>query len=98
LYVRSAAAAAAKLPADQRGPAFFLGLALGLDRGDRMRTYAVLGDFIQRIEPDLDRRRRLEVLGHPTFAGREDLAQHFTFSAAIAAMVGRQSAEAVGLA
>jgi hypothetical protein len=98
LYVRSAAAAAAQLPPEHRGPAFFLGLALGLDRGDRMRKYVVLGDFVQRIEPDADRRRRLAVLGHPTVGGREDLAQHFTFSAAIAAMAGTQSAESVGLA
>jgi hypothetical protein len=97
-YMRSAAAAALTLPPEQRGPAFLLGAALAIDRTEQLRKFAVVRDFVQRIETDADRDRRLEVLGHPTWGGREDLAQHFTFSAAIAALAGSRAAETVGLA
>jgi hypothetical protein len=96
--VRAAAEAALKLPAERRSEAFFWGLAIGLERQEETRRYAVLGDFIRRTEPDAQRRLRLAALGRPAWGRREDLSQRLTFSAAIAVTVGRRAAEAAGLA
>ncbi|HEX5498926.1 MAG TPA: hypothetical protein VFX03_06860 [Thermomicrobiales bacterium] len=73
-------------------------MAIGLERREEMRRYAVLGDFIRRTEPDAQRRLRLAVLGRPAWGRREDLSQHVTFSAAIAVTAGRRAAEAAGMA
>ncbi|HVX15449.1 MAG TPA: M12 family metallo-peptidase [Pirellulales bacterium] len=97
-YIQAAAAEALKTPSDQQVKAFFWGLAIGLERRVEMRRYAVLGDFICRVESDTERRRRLQVLGRPTWGGREDLSQHVTFSAAIAVTAGNRAAEAAGMA
>lgn len=98
LYVRAAAAEALKLPESQRVRAFCWGLAIGLERREEIRRYAVLGDFIRQVESDRERRLRLKVLGRPTWRRREDLSQHFAFSAAIMSTAGKRAAEAAGMA
>ncbi|HEV7222691.1 MAG TPA: hypothetical protein VGN42_08320, partial [Pirellulales bacterium] len=97
-YVRAAAEAALKLPAERRLEPFFWGLAIGLERTEEMRRYAVLGDFIRQVETDAQRRLRLAILGSPAWGRREDLSQQITFSAAIAVTAGRRAAEAAGMA
>lgn len=97
-YVRAAAEAAAAEPAEVRTQAFLLGLAIGLDRSDALRKYAVMSDLVASIEPAADRDRRLEALGTPTIDQRHDLVQHFVLAAAIASSSGAASAEAVALA
>ena len=75
-----------------------MALAIGLDRSDALRQYAVMSDLIAIIEPDAERVLRLETLGAPTIHQRHDLVQHFVLSAAIASSSGAKSAEAVALA
>ena len=85
-------------PAEERAKAFLFALAIGLDRSDSLRKYAVMGDFVKSVESEEERAGRLESLGSPTLRGRQDLMQHFLLSAAIQASAGTKSAEAVGLA
>ncbi|HEX7447533.1 MAG TPA: hypothetical protein VF306_08305 [Pirellulales bacterium] len=97
-YARRAAAAAAELPDAVQSQAFFLGLAIAIDRSETLRKYPVMGDFVRLIETDEQRQARLTVLRQPTMRGRIDLGQHFFLSAAIMATAGEKSAEAAGLA
>jgi hypothetical protein len=98
LYVRAGAKAGAEAGGQEHAKATMIALAIGLDRSDLLRKYPVLGDFVKRVESDRQREDRLENLGKPTMHGRYDLTQHFVVSAAITAMAGAKSAEAVGLA
>jgi len=97
-YVRAAASAAVQQAAEERAKAFLFALAIGLDRSDSLRKYAVLGDFVKSVESEQERADRLDSLGSPTLGRRQDLMQHFLLSAAIQASAGTKSAEAVGLA
>ena len=97
-YVRAAAEVAVEQPADVRAQAFLLALAIGLDRSDALRKYAVMSDLVTSIEPNAKRDRRLAALGSPTIDQRHDLVQHFVLAAAIASSSGAKSAEAVALA
>jgi hypothetical protein len=97
-YFRTAAEVASRQPPEVQTPAFLLALAIGLDRSDSLRKYAVMSDLVASIEHDDDRDRRLEVLGTPTMHQRHDLVQHFVLSAATASSSGERSAEAVALA
>ena len=97
-YVRAAAKAAAEEPAEVRVQAFPLALAIGLDRSDALRKYAVMRDFVASIEPAGQRDRRLEALGTPTIDQRHDLVLHYVLAAAIPFSSGAASAEAVVLA
>ncbi|HEV3342439.1 MAG TPA: VanZ family protein [Pirellulales bacterium] len=96
-YVRAAALAAADVPQDYREKAFLLGLAVGLESSSWLREVPVLGAHLRQIEPEAERRRRLDVLGGPTMRGRNDLVQHFMISAALTALAGARSAEAAGV-
>ncbi len=97
-YVRSAAAAAVKLPPPLAAKAFLLGLAIGLDKSDGLSKQAVTARLVGLIEPDDLRRRRLAALGNPTMNGRADLVQHFAVSAAFTALVGEDTARAIAIA
>ena len=97
-YVRAAASAADRQAVEERTKAFLFALAIGLDRSDSLRKYAVMGDFVKSVESEEERADRLETLGSPTLRRRQDLMQHFLLSAAIQASAGAKSAEAVGLA
>ncbi|HXT57218.1 MAG TPA: M12 family metallo-peptidase [Pirellulales bacterium] len=97
-YVHVAASAAVQQPAEERAKAFLFALAIGLDRSDSLRKYAVMGDFVKSVESEEERAGRLDSLGSPTLRRRQDLMQHFLLSAAIQASAGTKSAEAVGLA
>ena len=97
-YVQQAAQVAEKLPPELAPKALLLGLAVGLSRCDDFQGHAALGHMIKMIESDQNRKQRLEVLGTPTMDGRSDLTQHFMFSAALTALVGKESAWAIGVA
>lgn len=97
LYVRAAATEAARLPAEQRVPAFLAALGIALDDSTALRGNFVFGPFCRKVEPDADRKARLEVLGKPTMRGRRDWCQHFTVSCALTALSGPSAAEAAGL-
>lgn len=97
-YVCAAAEVASQQPPEVQTQAFLLALAIGLDRSDSLRKYAVMSDLVASIEPNEDRDRRLKALGTPTMHQRHDLVQHFVLSAAIASSSGEKSAEAVALA
>jgi hypothetical protein len=96
-YFREAAAAARKLPAKEAADAFLVALGIGLDETDLMRRNPFTRDLWARVEPDADRPRRLKVLGDPTMRGRHDLAQHFTVSCALTAIMGPKMAESAGI-
>lgn len=96
-YVRAAAAAARRLPAEQQGSAFLLALGIALDDADLLRDNLLTRSLWRRIEPEAARRRRLRVLGVPTLHGRRDLAQHFAVSAALTAAAGPEAAEGAGV-
>ncbi len=97
LLTRAAAVAAAERPEARRVPAFLLALGVGLDRSSLMRLNPVTAPAWRRIETDAERKERLKVLGTPELHGREDLAQHFAVSCALAAMLGPKAAEAAGV-
>lgn len=97
-YVRSAAAAAQKLPPQFANKAFLLGLAVGLDKSDGLNKQAVTARMAEHIESEEMRRRRTAALGNPTMNGRVDLLQHFAVSAALAAMVGEDAARVIAVA
>jgi hypothetical protein len=96
-YVRAAAAAAQKLPAEQAVSAFLLGLGIGLDTSDLMRKTPLTGPTWKKIELDAERSQRLKVIGLPTMRGRHDLNQHFVVSGALTALAGATAAEKAGL-
>jgi hypothetical protein len=96
-YVRAAAAAARRLPENQRIPALLLALGVALDRSSLMRKNPVTALAWRRVETDAERDERLKVLRVPTVHGRHDLAQHFSVSAALTALSGARAAETAGL-
>jgi hypothetical protein len=97
-YFREAAAAAQKLPTKEAADAFLLALGIGLDESDLMRRKnPFTRELWVRVEPEEDRQRRLRVLGEPTMRGRHDLAQHFTVSCALTAIMGPKMAESAGV-
>jgi hypothetical protein len=96
-YVRAAAAAARRLPAEQAAPAFALALGIALDDSTLLRNNLVTRTLWRRVESDAVRAKRLRVLGEPTLHGRHDLALHFSVSAALTAAHGAKAAEAAGL-
>src|SRR5262245_2488393 len=97
LYVRSAAAAAGRLPREQAAGALLLALGVALDDSDVLRGNRLMGGLCRQIETDDERRKRLAVLGSPTVRGRRDLCQHFVVSALLTEASGAALAEAAGL-
>ena len=51
-YCQAAATAALQLPEALRTQSFLMGIAVGLDRTDVLRTHAIAGAFCRAIEPD----------------------------------------------
>jgi len=97
-YVRRAAAAASRLPSDRAPKALLLGLGIALDESNVLRNSPIVGELCRQVESDDELRQRLALLGSPTMRGRRDLAQHFTVSCALAALVGPSGAETIGVA
>lgn len=95
-YVQRAARAAALLSRESGPQAFLLALGIAMDESEALRTFPRPATFVQAMEPDAARRRRLKVLGDPTLLGRADLAKHFFVSAYLTAAVGAESAESLG--
>ena len=98
LLVRRAAAAAEALPERFRKNAFLVGLAVALDDSTLLRNNPLTGPLCRQVETDAERGARLAVLGSPTMAGRHDLAQHFSVSCGLAALLGPGAAETAGVA
>jgi hypothetical protein len=97
LYVRAAAAEAAKLPAAQAAPAFLTALGVALDDSTLVRDNLLLGPLCRRVESDAERKARLAVLGSPTVRTRRDWCQHFVVSCLLTASTGATAAEAAGV-
>ena len=97
-YVRQAAGIARFLPESIATNSFLLGIGIGLDDSDVLRTHPKFGGFVQLVESDRERSLRTVSLGEPTLLGRRDLAQHFFVSAHLAAIAGTEAAAATGLA
>ncbi len=96
-YVRTAAAAARKLPEAERASAFLLGIGVALDTAALLRKNPVTGNLWNKVESEKERAARLKVIGEPTVHGRHDLTQHFVVSAALTASHGPRAAETAGL-
>jgi hypothetical protein len=96
-YVRTAAAAARRLPEKEAAPAFLLALGIALDDAPLLRTNLMTRGLWRKVESDDARKQRLAVLGEPALHGRHDLAQHFSVSAALTAAAGPQAAESAGI-
>ena len=97
LYVRSAAAAARRLPPEQAPGAMLLALGVALDDSDLLRRNPLTAGLCKQIETDDERQKRLAVLGTPTVRGRRDLCQHFVVSALLTEAGSAVLAEAAGL-
>jgi hypothetical protein len=97
LYVRAAATAAQRLPADRAGPAFLVGLGIALDDSTILRSNPLTRRLCLDIESTAERTARLAVLGKPTMRRRRDWTQHFAVSCALTVLVGRSLAESAGL-
>ncbi len=96
-YVRTAAYAAMQLPVAQRPKAFTLGLAVAVADTDMFLSNSLTRDLMASLETAEQRDRRLEVIGAPTLFGRNDLARHFFFSAAMTTLSSASIAESAGL-
>jgi len=97
-YVRSAAAAAKRLPPKEGSTALLLALGIALDDSSVLRVHPRTRDFVRRLETPAQRRDRIAAIGSPTMRGRRDLAKHFVVSSYLTAIVGRHAAETAGLA
>jgi hypothetical protein len=97
-YVRRAAAAASRAPADVAPVALLLGLGIALDDSHTLLKNPLTRELSERVETADQRRERCELLAGPTLLDRRDLVQHFFLSAYLAAVVGAPAAEAAGLA
>ena len=95
--VRKAAAAANELPKGVAANAFLLGLAIGLDHSEVLRSNAVSGTLCAQVESNAARNERLRVLDKPTMGGRRDLAQHFVVSSGLTVLLGPKAAETIGI-
>jgi hypothetical protein len=97
LYVRSAAAAARKLPEQHAVEAFLLGLGMALERDHVPGRFCPIADRFQRDESAAGRRRRLALVGRPTVRGSVELSRHFLESGILAFVANRRIAEAAGI-
>ncbi|QDV74637.1 M12 family metallo-peptidase [Botrimarina mediterranea] len=84
--VRAAAGAAD----DPKG--FVIGVGIAIDNSGALRMNPRTRAAVEGIEPDRQRRQRLNLLGKPTARGREDLVKHFFVSAAMTALLGEKEA------
>ncbi|MFO0880353.1 MAG: hypothetical protein U0840_23660 [Gemmataceae bacterium] len=96
-YIRAAALEARRLPDQRAAKAFALGAGVALDPSNLVRSNPLVSRTWQRIETAEERTARLAVLGRPTLHGRQDLAQHFSVSLALAALLGDHRSEQIGL-
>jgi hypothetical protein len=96
--VRTAANVAAGEEESVRLAAFAVGLGLALDDSAILRDNPLVRTMCRNIEPDADRRERVESLGSPTVRSRRDLCQHFAVSVALAELIGPKLAEQAGAA
>ncbi|HHK41601.1 MAG TPA: hypothetical protein ENJ50_04200 [Planctomycetaceae bacterium] len=95
-YVRRVAVAAQSLPADLAPRAFLIALGIGFDDTDMLRTSAVMGAWLGRIESDDERAVRLPLVRKTALSGRHDWALHFFVSAMLAARFGEKAATVAG--
>ncbi|HWG47815.1 MAG TPA: hypothetical protein VN688_33940 [Gemmataceae bacterium] len=96
-YVRIGAAAARRLPGEQAASAYLLALGIALDDSTLLRSNLLTRSLWRSVESNEARKQRLRVLGEPALHGRHDLAQHFSVSAALTAVMGAKAAESAGI-
>lgn len=92
-YVREAARAASKLPADAGQQAFFLGTAIGLDSSNTLAGVSGIAPLLEAVEPKSERMARVAMLGTPTMRGRSDFMQHFFVSAFLSSAIGAEATD-----
>src|SRR5262245_27047851 len=86
LYIRAAAAEAARLPRDKAVPAFLAALGIALDDSTLVRSNLIFGPFCRKVESDAARTERLRLLGGPSLRHRRDWCQHFAVSCTLTAL------------
>jgi hypothetical protein len=96
-YVNRAAKAAAKLPPEVAADAFLLGLGIGLNDANWVRSTPSFGAFCRQIESNDEFSTRVNLIGKPTLGKRHDLALHYMLSAALTVHFGSAAAEKAGL-
>ncbi len=99
--VRRAAGAALRLDVDDaatRHGAFLLAIAVVSDDSGFVRNQPGLGEILQRIESDDERKLRLSRIGIATIFNRHDWAQHFCVSAGLVYLLGAGPTRSLGLA
>jgi len=99
--VRRAAEVAIRLDVDEeakRRGAFLLAIAVVSDDSNFVRNQPGLGEILQQIESDDERKLRLSRIGIATIFGRHDWAQHFCVSAGLVCLLGAGPTRSLGLA
>jgi hypothetical protein len=96
-YVRRAAAAAQKLPPEIGPSAFTAALGIGLDDMRLVRDKPLLLALERQIETLPQQRDRLQIIGQPAIADRNDLARHFFVASALALLTTPREAESAML-
>lgn len=74
-----------------------LGLGIALDDVGGLKINPRTRELVDRIESDVQRRLRLNVLGPATARGRHDILKHFVVSAALVPIVGKKEADLWGV-
>ena len=96
-YVRTAAAAAQKLPADIGPTAFLLALGIAMDDTGALLVVPQAALMAGSAETPQQRATRAGYFGKPTMHGRQDLAKHFVISGCLTALVGSDGAKQAGI-
>ena len=96
-YVRAAATVADQLSPSYAPRAFYMGLALALDRGDLIQRFDAISGRIHVREGLTERAQRERLVGNPTIWGRTGLLQHFVAAGMLTAFTDPKNAETVVL-
>ena len=96
-YVRAAATVADQLSPGYATRAFFMGLAIALDRGDLFQRFEPIAERIRVRESLAERAKRERFVGSPTIWGRTGLLQHFVAAGLLTAFSNPKNAETIVL-
>lgn len=96
-YVREAAAIAADLNSPEAPRSFLLAIGIFMDDTNTLLSFPATTGLATQLDPEEQRRSRLEFLGAPTIRGRRDLARHFFVSSHLLVAMGPSAARTVGL-
>jgi hypothetical protein len=96
-YVREAAAIAADFRSEDSPKSFLLALGIFIDDSETLRTFPATSELVNQMEPQVQRDKRLTVLGSPTMRERRDWTKHFFVSSYLTATIGPDAAKTAGL-